>query len=206
MLAQHPSVVISVSDCHAVVSRYRSLPDGALTCERACNAEELEADALAALVAQPTPVTCGGHYPCPPDLVVRAVWPDCSPRILLLSEADVTPELRSALLAASSHAVLSRTPASLNMAELELLQPDLVLVDWRVDQHELGWRTCKWIKYHPPTAHLPLIVCAAATPAVLEVEGVLRSQGLVVVYKPFALAELRAAIEAALHQTVGLQA
>lgn len=73
--------------------------------------------------------------------------------------------------------VLTHTPASSDMAELAQLQPDLVLVDWPVNQHEVGWRTCSWIKYHPPTAHLPLIVGAAATPAVLEGEGVLRSQG-----------------------------
>ena len=206
MLAQHPSVVISVSDCHAVVSRYHSLPDGTLTCERACNAEELEADAIVALVAQDRPVTCGGSYPCPPELVERAVWPDWSPRILVLAEEDAIQELRSALLAASSHALLTRTPASLNMAELEQLQPDLVLVDWPVNHTEQGWRTCKWVRYHPPTADLPLIVCAAATPEMLDVEGLLRSQGVVVVYKPVELADLRAAIEVALDPKVGLRA
>jgi hypothetical protein len=76
MPSQDPDIVISISDCHAVVSRYRSLPNGAISWECACNAEELEADAIAAIAAQRTPFTLGAPYPCPPEVAARAVWPE----------------------------------------------------------------------------------------------------------------------------------
>ena len=74
MLAQSDDVVISVSDCHAVVSRYRQLPDGSVTCERAVNAEELEAEAVVAIVAQGGRFGSGEHCPCPAELAARAHW------------------------------------------------------------------------------------------------------------------------------------
>ena len=74
MLPQANTVVISVSDCHALVCRYRELSDGSLTCECAVNADELEAEAIAALVAQGAPFILGEHCPCPPELAERARW------------------------------------------------------------------------------------------------------------------------------------
>ncbi len=77
MLPHANAIVISISDQHAVVGRYRQTPDGALTWERATNAEELEADAIAAVVATLTedaPFLIGEHHPCPPELAARARW------------------------------------------------------------------------------------------------------------------------------------
>jgi len=77
MLPHANAVVISISDQHAVVGRYRQIPDGALTWERATNAEELEVDAIAAVVATlpaDAPFLIGEHHPCPPELAARARW------------------------------------------------------------------------------------------------------------------------------------
>ncbi len=74
MLAQDNQVIISVSDCHAVISRYRRRPDGTLVCERATNAEDLEGAAIRAVVAQGTSITTSTHYPCPAELARQAQW------------------------------------------------------------------------------------------------------------------------------------
>ena len=74
MLPDAHAVVISVSDCHAVVCRHRQLPDGSVTWECALNADELEADAIAALVAHGGPFMLGEHVPCPSELAERARW------------------------------------------------------------------------------------------------------------------------------------
>ncbi len=74
MLPVAHEVVISVSDCHAVVCRHRQLPDGSVTCECAVNADELEAEAIAALVARGGPFMLGEHAPCPVELAERARW------------------------------------------------------------------------------------------------------------------------------------
>ncbi len=76
MSSPDPAIVITLSECHAVVSRYRPLPNGSLSCECACNAAELEADAIAAIAALGTPFALGTPYPCPPEIAARAVWPD----------------------------------------------------------------------------------------------------------------------------------
>ena len=67
-------VIISITDWHAVVSHYRRRPDGALVCERATNAADLEGAAIRAVVAQGTAITTGTHYPCPADLARQAQW------------------------------------------------------------------------------------------------------------------------------------
>jgi hypothetical protein len=74
MLLLDRMVVISVSDCHAVVSRYRRQPDGSLTCECARNAAELETEAIVALTTLSTSILIGTHHPCPAELAARAEW------------------------------------------------------------------------------------------------------------------------------------
>jgi hypothetical protein len=74
MLPHDQMVVISLSDCHAVVSRYRQGPDGSLRGECARNAAELEADAINSLVARGAQFIGGAAYPCPAELAARAEW------------------------------------------------------------------------------------------------------------------------------------
>jgi hypothetical protein len=76
MLAADATVVIRLTDCHAVVSRYRALHDGSISCERATNAEALEPAALEAITGQDQPVLLGAHYPCPSDVAAQAIWSD----------------------------------------------------------------------------------------------------------------------------------
>ncbi len=74
MLSPEERVVISVSDCHAMICRYRTLPYGTVSCECATNAEALEAAAIEALVAEGVPFEIGGHHPCPDQLAAQAEW------------------------------------------------------------------------------------------------------------------------------------
>ncbi len=74
MLAQENEVVISVSDCHAVISRYRRLPNGQLVCACAGNAAELEGEAIGVVTADEQPFRSGAQLPCPPALAGKAHW------------------------------------------------------------------------------------------------------------------------------------
>ena len=74
MLSGESTVVISVSACHALVSRLRRQPDGALRCDCASNASDLEGEAIAVLARSGLPVHCGTAYPCPPELAARVTW------------------------------------------------------------------------------------------------------------------------------------
>jgi hypothetical protein len=76
MQADTPDVVISIAANHAVVSRYRHLPGGSISCERAQNAADLESAALEVIATQDQPVLLGREYPCPLHIAAQAIWPD----------------------------------------------------------------------------------------------------------------------------------
>ncbi len=73
---EHHEPLIRVWDRHAAVSRYVwSTPDD-VTIEHAINWEELEPQAIEAVQAQGGTVNQDLTYPCPPDLVAQAWWPE----------------------------------------------------------------------------------------------------------------------------------
>jgi len=69
-------VVVDVYDQHADVCRFIQTPHQELALQRATNAADLEADALAVIRRKgggSHPIM-GGRYSCPSDLAARASW------------------------------------------------------------------------------------------------------------------------------------
>ena len=69
-----PIIVVDKGRC--IVARYRRLMPYEYGIERAANWRELQDDARAAVAAQVGAITEDGHFPCPPELAARAVWPE----------------------------------------------------------------------------------------------------------------------------------
>jgi hypothetical protein len=67
-------IFISVSAGSVVVCRYRRLPNGTGMMECASNADELENDAITAVIAHGNSFFTGHLHACPPDLAARACW------------------------------------------------------------------------------------------------------------------------------------
>ena len=67
--------IIVVDKGHCIVARYRQVAAYKYEVERAANWPALENDACAAVEAQVGAITEDGHFPCPPELAARAVWP-----------------------------------------------------------------------------------------------------------------------------------
>ena len=61
-----------------------------------------------------------------------------------------------------------------------------------------GWALLQKMRMSPPTEHIPVIVCTAATNWVREQEGWLAANGVKVVLKPFTVGHLEHAIRQAL--------
>ena len=120
------------------------------------------------------------------------------PRILVLYDDENPPERLCGLLATAGYTVLTRSHAALSMPELAQSPPDLLVLAWRGGHEAAGWQAFKWVKYYPPTAALPLLVCAPATPSVQAVADFLGSQGVVLVYHPLTRAGLTAGLARAL--------
>ena len=129
-----------------------------------------------------------------------------APHILVIHDDDHTLELVCGLLADTGYDVVTRSRASLRMRELAQNAPDLIVLDWLAGHEAEGWQLFKWVKYYPPTAAIPVVVCAAATPRVQAVAGFLRTQGVVLVDHPVTRAVLHAAIAGACKLDAGVTA
>lgn len=93
-----------------------------------------------------------------------------------------------------------------NVADVEQLHPDLMVLDVKVRAQDDGLALLQQLRSYPPTSSLPVLLCTAArAKSVRERVEVLRLQGVPVVYKPFQIDELLRAIADALsdHEKTG---
>ncbi len=84
------------------------------------------------------------------------------------------------------------------MNEIERINPDLIVLDHIIGGEGIGWQFLQKLKMRRSTADIPVVVCSAAVKAVQEMEGFLKSKGVVVVLKPFHIDELLEAVKQAL--------
>ena len=73
------TVIISVANMRSVVSRQHPRGDG-FDLEAAANWEDLEDEAVQAVLQAGGGINLSGLYPCPPDLAERARWKRGGPR------------------------------------------------------------------------------------------------------------------------------
>ncbi len=66
-------------------------------------------------------------------------------------------------------------------------QPDLIILDIRMEHPDSGWLVLELLRLDPATADLPVIVCSADTLALKAKDEMLRRQGCEVLEKPFDL-------------------
>jgi CheY-like chemotaxis protein len=102
------------------------------------------------------------------------------------------------LLQSEGYEVLTSVEAIENIADVEALQPELVILDLRLEMQEEGWIMLQKLRMYPPTAGIPVIVCTAALDIVRQQESTLQDKGIPVVYKPFSLDELLKAVHSVL--------
>ena len=69
-------------------------------------------------------------------------------------------------------------------------QPDLVILDLRLDNPETGWMVAELLRLDPTTTHIPIIVCSADAVFLREKEQILREKGCDILEKPFDLQDL----------------
>ncbi|MGE3269504.1 MAG: two-component system response regulator [Chloroflexota bacterium] len=73
-------------------------------------------------------------------------------------------------------------------------QPDLVVLDIRMDGQESGWAILECLTLDPATADIPVIVCSAAIRELRAHAGHLERQGIRALPKPFGLDDLLAMV------------
>jgi len=118
--------------------------------------------------------------------------------ILVINDTQDVLDAIQMVLEEAGYDVTTRTEPTTTAADIEQIQPDLLILDMLFAGKNVGWELIQALRLHPATAHLPVIVCTAARREVTESESILLGKGVTVVYKPFDIDDLVAAVEQAL--------
>lgn len=72
-------------------------------------------------------------------------------------------------------------------AEIADAQPDLVILDIRMESPGAGWTVLDMLRLEPRTCDIPVVVCSADVSTLRDKEKMLSRQGCAVLEKPFDL-------------------
>lgn len=78
------------------------------------------------------------------------------------------------------------------------IQPDLVILDIRMEGPEAGWKILDLLTLDEKTSHIPVIICTAVTKFPEGKEAWLEEHGILVLPKPFDVNDLIAVVEKSL--------
>jgi len=69
-------------------------------------------------------------------------------------------------------------------------QPDIVLLDVRLEHPEMGWTILDLLRLDRATAHIPVILCTGDREFLRQAESHLREVGCCILEKPFSIDQL----------------
>jgi CheY-like chemotaxis protein len=122
-------------------------------------------------------------------------------RILVLDDDEDTLEVLSVLLQDEGYEEYQRDLLIEDLAEVERLAPVVMIVDSYMGAKHAGWEFLQRLKAHPPTAHIPIILCTAGSLTPEQIHTT-QDQEIPVVYKPFDLNELLHLVHSLTEQSV----
>lgn len=119
-------------------------------------------------------------------------------RILVVNDTQEILELFQALLEEEGYEVFLYSFAPRDLAEVQRVKPDLVILDLVFGAEKQGWQLLDKIRMNRETAKLPIVICTAAHNEARQNEGYLKAMGVAVVLKPFNIDELLQVVRDAL--------
>lgn len=120
------------------------------------------------------------------------------PTIAVVDDDTAFLDLMSDLLSDEGYTTRVWKSAHGAFAAVRDLQPDLVILDIRLEHPEAGWNVLELLKLDPATTDIPVIVCSADTAFLKQKGDWFEKKGYFSLEKPFDLNDLLATIEAAL--------
>ncbi|HCI78329.1 MAG TPA: response regulator, partial [Ktedonobacter sp.] len=108
-------------------------------------------------------------------------------------------ELFRLILEPEGYEVALYSYAIRDMADVERVKPDLIIVDFFFSVERQGWQMVQKLKMNRPTASIPIIICTAAEQSVRDIEGYLQVKNIALVPKPFDIDDLLLAVKQALN-------
>ena len=119
-------------------------------------------------------------------------------RIMVVDDTQEILALFRAILEDEGYQVHLHAYAIQDLAEIERVAPDLLILDFVMTEEKSGWQLLQQLKMRPSTADLPVVICTGALQQVEELEGHLKALGVEVVLKPFHIEGLLGAVRRAL--------
>lgn len=107
------------------------------------------------------------------------------PHIVVINDEQEMLSLFRDLLTEEGYRVSTLTYPVANLADLQILAPDLLVLDMVFGGEDRGWHYLQQIRFNRATAALPVIVCTAAVRLVRDAQEYLTGMGIGVVLKPF---------------------
>jgi len=122
-------------------------------------------------------------------------------RIVIMNDAVELVETMKLLLEDEGYAVTTYPAAIVDMNELRLAQPDLLILDWLFGREADGLQVVQAVRLDKELAALPIIVCTAAQRQIQEMQLHLSGKNIRVLYKPFDLDVFLSTVQQALGST-----
>jgi CheY-like chemotaxis protein len=116
--------------------------------------------------------------------------PHTKPLIAVVNDDTAFLELMEELLREEGYQTLIWKEGDTAYELIKKKQPDLVILDIRMEQPDSGWVVLELLRLDPATEHVPVIVCSAAVPLLREREQQLKAHHCEILEKPFNLSEL----------------
>ena len=114
--------------------------------------------------------------------------------VLVVNDTEEIIELFREIIEGLGHRVTATSYAPDDLAEIQKVEPDLVILDLVIGGEKLGWQLAQKMRMSRDTEDIPIIICTAATEDVREQEGWLTANSIKVVLKPFTVDDLEHAI------------
>ncbi|MER3485568.1 MAG: hypothetical protein C4345_05985 [Chloroflexota bacterium] len=111
-------------------------------------------------------------------------------RILIVNDSQEILDVLRDLLEEEGYEVVVYSYAIRDLEEVKRVNPDLIILDFIINEETAGWQMLQKLKLDRETAGIPVIVCTAAAGLVRELEGHLRAKSVAVVLKPFDIDDL----------------
>jgi DNA-binding response OmpR family regulator len=119
-------------------------------------------------------------------------------RVMVFNDSKEILQLFQEILSDEGYEAILDSFGIDDLAEVERVKPDLLILDHVVGRERSGWQLLQKLKMRRSTAQIPVVVCTTAIRLAKEIEGYLTSKGVSVVLKPFDIDDLLNAIKKAL--------
>jgi DNA-binding response OmpR family regulator len=121
-----------------------------------------------------------------------------APLIAIVNDDTTFLQLMTDLLSDEGYATIIEKERGDAPKVIREHQPDLVILDIRMDHPESGMQILEIVRLDPQTTSVPVIICSADHQFLRDKEPLLRSKHCDILEKPFDLNDLLTKVEAAI--------